>query len=114
MSRNIEQYLSQLRKELSGSDTATIQDAVSDAEEHLRSALEVVRQTQPDVTEADALPAIVEGYGTPEETAAAYRQIEERLGPPLGKRAQSNHRPALARFFGVFADPQAWGALRGC
>ena len=111
MSKNIEQYLSQLRKELSDSDTATIQDALSDAEEHLRSALEVVRQTQPDISEADALPAIVEGYGTPEETAAAYRQIEERLGPPLGKRAHSNNRPALARFFGVFADPEAWGAL---
>ena len=111
MSENIEQYLSQLRRELSGSDTATIQDAVSDAEEHLRSALEVLRQTQPDVSEADALPAIVEGYGTPEETAAAYRQIEERMGPPLGKRTQSINRPALARFFGVFADPQAWGAL---
>jgi len=111
MSENIEQYLSQLRKELSGSDRATVQDAVSDAEEHLRSALEALRESQPDISEIEALPAIIEGYGTPAETAAAYQQIEERLGPPLGGRPQVKSRPALARFFGVFADPYAWGAL---
>jgi putative sensor protein len=111
MSENIERYLINLREELSESDPATIQDAVSDAEEHLRSALDVLQQAQPDISEADALPAIVEGYGTPEETAAAYRQIEERMRPTLGPQPRSKNRPALARFFGVFADPQAWGAL---
>jgi len=39
MISNVEQYLAELRKELSGCDRATVQDALSDAEEYLRTAL---------------------------------------------------------------------------
>ena len=39
MINSIEQYLAELKKELAGSDRATIQDALSDAEEYLRTAL---------------------------------------------------------------------------
>ena len=36
MNNQIDEYLNTLRKELAGSDPAIIQDALSDAEEHLR------------------------------------------------------------------------------
>ena len=39
MTKSIEEYLDQLKAELKDSDIATIQDALSDAEEHLRMAL---------------------------------------------------------------------------
>ena len=38
MINTIEEYLSQLKEELAGNDRATIQDALSDAEEYLRNA----------------------------------------------------------------------------
>jgi hypothetical protein len=111
MTENIEAYLNQLREELAGSDRATIQDALSDAEEHLRTALESALEAQPGVSEAEALAAVVEEYGSPEEVAAAYRDIEDRLPPALAQPRHVDHRPFLARFFGVFAEPRAWGAL---
>ena len=74
-------YLTQLRAALDGSDAAIIQDALSDAEEHLRSALESVQADQPDTSKGDALQAIIADYGTPEEIAEAYREVEAYTRP---------------------------------
>ncbi len=65
MIQNIEQYLAQLKKELSGSDRATIQDALADTEEHLRTALDNAIEATPEISEADALETIIEQYGQP-------------------------------------------------
>ena len=65
MIQNIEQYLSQLKKELSGSDRAIIQDALSDTEEHLRTALSTTIQVTPDISEAEALESIIENFPSP-------------------------------------------------
>ncbi len=111
MIESIDAYLKVLKAELAGSDPAIIQDALADAEEHLRSALDNARGTTPDVTEADALSAIIEEYGSPEEVAAAYREIEIRVQPTLAPPKHAEHKSSLARFFGVLADPRAWGAL---
>ena len=43
MINSIEEYLNLLKIKLAGSDRATIQDALADAEEHLRAALESAR-----------------------------------------------------------------------
>ena len=66
MNNQIDEYLNTLRKELAGSDPAIIQDALSDAEEHLRTALANIQRAQPDVSEADILLTIIEDFGTPE------------------------------------------------
>ncbi|MBA4380165.1 MAG: hypothetical protein C0393_05750, partial [Anaerolinea sp.] len=76
MNKSIEEYLDQLKAELKGSDSATVQDALSDAEEHLRNAVASLRESQPDLAEADALQKAIEQYGTPSETAAAYAEVE--------------------------------------
>jgi hypothetical protein len=109
--KSIDQYLSLLKEELAGSDRATIQDALSDAEEHLSSALDHVRETREDVSEADALLSIVQEYGSPEETAMAYKEIEARIRPALARTTHVDDRPFVIRFFAVLADPRAWGAL---
>jgi hypothetical protein len=106
---SIGEYLRLLKQQLTGADRATVQDALSDAEEYLRNALEHARRQKPDVREAEALVAIIEGYGLPEEVAVAYRQIETRpirikLDDPPSERAW------WQRFFGIVADPQAWSA----
>ncbi len=111
MIQNINEYLDQLKKELAGSDSATIQDALSDAEEHLRTALNSALEGQPDVSEADALPLIIEKYGLPAEVALAYRDIEARVPPAFMPPAATDKRTIFSQFFGVFADPRAWGAL---
>jgi hypothetical protein len=119
MIQSIDDYLSQLKKELSGSDPAVIQDALSDAEEHLRTALKSAASND-DNAEAEALPRIIEDYGTPEEIAAAYRDIEDRLPPALarvsyseeaGEQKIKDERPLWHRFFAVFLDPRAWSAF---
>jgi uncharacterized membrane protein len=107
MIKSVEEYLHQLKKELNGCDRATIQDAISDAEEYLRNTLE----TRPDLAEADALLPIVEKYGTPEEVAAAYREVESRVPATLAQAGHSGEKSPVSRFFGVFTEPKAWGAL---
>jgi hypothetical protein len=127
MINSVEQYLSELKKELAGSDRATIQDALSDAEEYLRTALNSATKADSPLSEAEALAPIVEKYGLPREVAAAYKEIESRTPPafsrPEVKEVKSpaapgtarpavvDMRPFYVRFFGVFADPRAWGAL---
>lgn len=111
MLKTIEEYLRRLKKELDGCDRATVQDALSDAEEYLRNTLETVQKERPDLTEADALPSIIEKYGAPDEVAAAYREIESRVPTTLAPSKRSEGKSFPARFFGVMADPKAWGAL---
>lgn len=103
-------YLTQLRAELENSDTAIIQDALSDAEEHLRTALENEQTAQPDMPKAEALAAIIADYGTPEEIAEAYREVEAYTRP-IWTSPEPQKRNIFARFFGVYLDPRAWGAL---
>ncbi len=111
MIQSINEYLRQLKKELDGSDSATIQDALSDAEEHLRTALSSAIEGQPGVSETDALPLIIEKYGSPVDIAKAYMEIEERVQPFFVKPVHTDKRSTFAQFFAVFADPRAWGAL---
>ncbi len=132
MIKTVEQYLAELKKELNKSDRATIQDALSDAEEYLRTALNSARETSPDVPEEETLAAIVTRYGAPAEVAAAYKEIESRtppafngsalraaktpVAPPFtapapAAPAVADRRSFLVRFFGIFAEARAWGAL---
>jgi uncharacterized membrane protein len=110
MIKSTEEYLDQLKAELKGGDTATIQDALSDAEEHLRAALTSLKQDQPELPEEEALGQVVEQYGSPSETASAYMEVERRTVPQLGRERQ-NTESAITRFFGVYTDARAWGAL---
>jgi len=127
MTKSIEKYLSQLKKELSGCDAATVQDALSDAEEYLTTAVSSVTEGDPGASDDDALTSVVEKYGRPEEVAAAYRDIESRTPPAFARPvypeqeaadpddtvepAVPDTRPFYVRFFGIIADPRAWGAL---
>jgi len=110
MIKSIDEYLDQLKVELKGGDTATIQDALSDAEEHLRAALANLKQEQPEMSEEEALGQVIEQYGSPSETASAYMEVERRTVPSL-MRVEQKQSPWLSRFFGVYADTRAWGSL---
>lgn len=109
MFKTIEEYLNALKTELKDADPALLQDALSDAREHLTTALEAARAANPAVGAEEALKSIVEEYGLPEETASAYREVERRMSPALKQVVKP--RSLLGRFFGVYVDPRAWGGL---
>ena len=108
---SIPTYLTQLRQALKGSDAAIIQDALFDAEDHLRTALEVVRTDQPGLPEGEAIQNIITEYGSPEEIAAAYREVEAYTRPAFARSRSAPKSNPFSRFFRVYADPQSWGAL---
>ena len=110
MIKSIEEYLDLLKTELQGSDAATMQDALSDAEEHLRAALASLREKQPELSEEAALNSVIEQYGSPSETASAYAEVERRTVPQFARENQQTES-AVARFFSVYTDTRAWGAL---
>src|SRR5271157_2994207 len=109
MENNIDGYLRQLKAELKDFDRATVQDALSDAEEYLRNALDNLKTGKPEEKPDSAFSSVVEEYGTPAEIADAYRKIEARTFPSLAVRTPEKNRPFLARFFGVVIEPRAWG-----
>ncbi|MBC7878349.1 MAG: sensor domain-containing protein [Anaerolineales bacterium] len=109
MFNTIEEYLDALKEEMKGDDSALVQDALADAREHLTSALAAAHGSNADLNEVDALKSIVDEYGMPEETASAYKEVERRTSPSLKQTVKS--QSWIGRFFGVYADARAWGAL---
>ncbi|MEO8671577.1 MAG: sensor domain-containing protein [Tahibacter sp.] len=105
--RTIAEYLEQLRSALHGADAALIQDALFDAEDHLRSEF----AEHPGESEAAILAKMATSYGAPDEVAEIYRDqeivIERALRTPRPRQRSS----WLARFFSVIADPRAWSAM---
>ena len=105
--RTIEQYLDALRMALKGADPALVQDALYDAEEHLRAEL---AQSAGDA-EGEVLTRIVTSYGAPDEVADAYRANEATIQKALRTPVPRPRSSALGRFFGVYADPRAYLSL---
>lgn len=110
MFKTVDAYLDKLKNELKGCDSAVIQDALSDAEEYLRTALESFIAERPQISEEQALNAVIEKYGDPGEIAAAYREVEAFISPVMPFAGKTEKRSVLVRYFGVLADTQAWGA----
>ena len=104
---SVEQYLDALRTALGDADPALVQDALFDAEEHLRAEL----AQHPGEVEAVVLGRIIGSYGAPEEVADAYRANEITIQKALRTPVPLPHRSTLGRFFGVYSDPRAYLCL---
>lgn len=111
MPRSIDDYLAHLRRALEGADPAMIQDALSDAEEHLRAEC----AARPGDSEGAVLRAIAGSYGSPEDVATAYRETERTVqaafAPTRPTAAVAPTPGALRRFFGVWNDARSWTSL---
>jgi hypothetical protein len=90
-----------------GADPALVQDALYDAEEHLRAEL----ADQPGRDEATMLQHVVGSYGAPDEVADIYRDQEIKIQRAIRPPPAPRHRSLAGRFFGVAADPRTYGAL---
>jgi hypothetical protein len=111
MAKQIEEYLERLRHELKGADPALIQDALSDAEDHLRTAWAEILASSPGMAEAEALESLIEKYGTPAEIASAYKRIESHMRPALALEKSRPHRSFRGKFFDVIVEARTWGAF---
>jgi len=108
--RTIDEYLLQLRRALKGADPAVVQDALYDAEEHLR--VEMLQNR--DKTEAEVIGPIVESYGSPEEIAEIYLEDETRIRRAIGSGERTRLAGAegpLRRYFNVLTEPRAYAAV---
>lgn len=111
--RSIDDYLKALRRALADADPALIQDALSDAEAHLRAEC----AARPHESEESVLRSIVGSYGLPEDVAAAYletdRTVQRVLSPPRSTSAAgtASSPGILKRFFAVYGDVRSWTSL---
>ena len=109
--KSIEEYLKLLSFALRDQDIALRRDALADAEDHLRSALRELRETEPERDVELLLAGIIDEYGSPEETADAYREVERRLSAGRNRSGKFREANGLLRFLGVIGDSRAWGSL---
>jgi hypothetical protein len=111
MSRDLERYLDDLKRELKECDPAMIQDAVADAEEHLLIAVQQTHMDQPGIDSGTAWSRVTGDYGSPADVATAYRELEERSIPVFRPPTSEPEGHPVRRFFGILADPRAYAAL---
>ncbi len=111
MIKTVDEYLDKLAGELEGCDPALVQDALADAEEHLRLGLDLIRLQGEGASESQGLLMLIEKYGEPAEVAAAYKAIEERSVPTQAPSPSTHPRSFWGKLFGVYADPRAWGSF---
>jgi uncharacterized membrane protein len=105
--KTIAEYLEQVRAALEGADPSLIQDALYDAEEHLRSELDANRG----MDEAELIRKVWSSYGSPEDVAGIYRDTEVKVTRALRTPRAPQRQSALGRFFGVAADPRTYASL---
>lgn len=111
MSSLTESYLDRLRDRLRGCDRATVQDALSDAEDHLTTALQEAREADPAAEEQELFNRIEASFGTPGEVAERYVELEGLTRPALAESGVRRSGNPFVRFCSVVADPGAWGAV---
>lgn len=101
----IGQYLAELKRALAGQDKALIQDALFDAEDHLRAAL--AEASDP----TESFPEIVDSYGSPQEIALLYSEMETTVQHAIHGKRQSVTPLIRNRFFAVLTNGDAYRAL---
>lgn len=99
-------YLTELRRALKGAPRGLIADALADCEEHLN--MEIAQN--PDMDEAAVMAQVVETYGSPDEIAEEYRDMEASISTPFPKQPEAE-TGRNGGFFSVVSDPKTYGAL---
>ncbi len=98
-------YLAELRRALKGAPAGLISDALADTEDHLNNEI----AHNPEIPESQILASVIDTYGTPQEIAEEYRDMEATIGGPFPKSEDAPER--RFGFFNVVSDPRTYGAL---
>ena len=98
-------YLDELRRALKGAPAGLISDALADTEDHLNNEI----SHNPEIPESQILATVIDTYGTPQEIAEEYRDMEATIGGPFPKADLAPER--RYGFFNVISDPRTYGAL---
>ncbi|MDG2089882.1 MAG: sensor domain-containing protein [Gammaproteobacteria bacterium] len=98
-------YLSDLKLALAGQDQALVQDALYDAEDHIRAALSESEDTP------DVFANIVQSYGTAQEIAEYYCDMESTVNHALHGSKKPSTAIMKNRFFSVLTDGDAYRAM---
>ncbi|MEI9930515.1 MAG: sensor domain-containing protein [Rhizomicrobium sp.] len=98
-------YLAELRRAFKGAPAGLISDALADTEDHLNNEI----ANNPNVPESEILATVINTYGTPQEIAEEYRDMEATIGGPFPKSEGAPER--RYGFFNVVSDPRTYGAL---
>lgn len=101
----VKAYLDELRRALKGAPAGLIADALADTEDHLNNEI----SHNPELSEAQILASVIDTYGTPQEIAEEYRDMEATIGGPFPK--SDNVPERRYGFFNVISDPRTYGAL---
>ncbi len=99
-------YLAELRRALKGAAPGLISDALADCEEHLN--MEIAQN--PEMDEAAIMASVVETYGSPQEIAEEYRDMEAAISTPFPQQTETTEARRRG-FFSVISDPRTYGAL---
>lgn len=103
---SVRAYLADLRHALKGAPRGLIADALADCEEHLNMEI----AANPELDEPAILATVVETYGSPQEIAEEYRDMEASISTPFPKQPEAE-TGSNGGFFGVVSDPKTYGAL---
>jgi hypothetical protein len=103
---SVRAYLSELRRALKGAPRGLIADALADCEEHLN--MEIAQN--PDLDESAVMASVVDTYGSPQEIAEEYRDMEATITTPFPKQPEAETGYG-GGFFGVISDPRTYGAM---
>jgi hypothetical protein len=95
-----------LQGALKGAPRGLIADALADCEEHLN--MEIAQN--PELDEAAIMASVINTYGSPEEIAEEYRDMEASISTPFPKQPEAE-TGGHGGFFGVVSDPKTYGAL---
>lgn len=110
MNKFIENYLDELKEALVELDKSTVQDALTDAEDHLTTALLVETEERPDESSKDIVLSIIEKYGSPEDILDQYSDIEE-IRTPVFAITKGKTNGGFRGFCEVVTEPKAWASL---
>jgi uncharacterized membrane protein len=103
----VQAYLRELRSALKGAPAGLIADALADCEDHLNNEI----AQNPDQTEQQILATVVETYGTPQEIAEEYRDMEIATVQTPFPQPEPRADERRFGFFNVVSDPRTYSAL---
>lgn len=108
----IEEYCTELKLELQGSDPAVLMDATNAAYEYLSNEIDLNLSSDSQLSLGDAAARAVEKFGTPFEVAQSFLELEEQVSRAFSlDGSKAGLRKRGHRFFSIISDIRAYTSM---